>query len=123
MSGLMTGTIILIIMNLQEVKYLMHAQKKVSKSSISSPVKHSDWNTKHRTLATKAEVKAEQDIWNLNEILVKIFFSENGPTYGIRESFGSSEKKLSINFCKANTKFCLSLHYNGDNSYLFVNEK
>ena len=27
----------------------------------------------------------------------------------------------SINFTKVNTKFCLSLHYNGDNSYLFVN--
>ena len=27
----------------------------------------------------------------------------------------------SINFIKVNTKFCLSLHYNGNNSYLFVN--
>ena len=27
----------------------------------------------------------------------------------------------SINFTKVNTKFCLSLHYNGANSYLFVN--
>ena len=27
----------------------------------------------------------------------------------------------SINFAKVNTKFCLSLHSNGDNSYLFVN--
>ena len=27
----------------------------------------------------------------------------------------------SINFTKTNTKFCLSLHYNGSNSYLFVN--
>ena len=27
----------------------------------------------------------------------------------------------SINFTKVNTKFCLSLHYNGGNSYLFVN--
>ena len=27
----------------------------------------------------------------------------------------------SINFTKTNEKFCLSLHYNGDNSYLFVN--
>ena len=26
----------------------------------------------------------------------------------------------SINFTKENTKFCLSLHYNGANSYLFV---
>ena len=35
----------------------------------------------------------------------------------------SPEKKFSINFTKANTKFCLSLHYNADNSYLFVNGK
>ena len=27
----------------------------------------------------------------------------------------------SINFTKEYTKFCLSLHYNGANSYLFVN--
>ena len=27
----------------------------------------------------------------------------------------------SINFTKENIKFCLSLHYNGANSYLFVN--
>ena len=27
----------------------------------------------------------------------------------------------SINFTKFNTKFCLSLHYNGANSYLFDN--
>ena len=27
----------------------------------------------------------------------------------------------SINFNKKNTKFCLSLHYNGANSYSFVN--
>ena len=30
---------------------------------------------------------------------------------------------FSINFSKAKTKFCLSLHYNADNSYLFVNGK
>ena len=46
-----------------------------------------------------------------------------GPTYGINGSLGSPEKKFSINFTKANTKFCLSLHYNADNSYLFVNGK
>ena len=28
----------------------------------------------------------------------------------------------SLNFTKENTKFCLSLHYNGGNSYLFVND-
>ena len=26
-----------------------------------------------------------------------------------------------INFTKTNTKFCLSLHYNGANNYLFLN--
>ena len=31
------------------------------------------------------------------------------------------EKLYSINFTKENTKFCLSLYYNGANSYLFVN--
>ena len=46
-----------------------------------------------------------------------------GPTFGIYGSFGLPEKKFSINFTKANTKFCLSLHYNADNSYLFVNAK
>ena len=30
-------------------------------------------------------------------------------------------KLYSINLTKTNTKFCLSLHYNGVNSYLFVN--
>ena len=46
-----------------------------------------------------------------------------GPTYGINGSFGSPEEKFNINFTKANAKFCLSLHYNADNSYLFVNGK
>ena len=46
-----------------------------------------------------------------------------GPTFGINGSFSSPEKEISINFTKANTKFCLSLHYNADNSYLFVNGK
>ena len=42
-------------------------------------------------------------------------------TFRINGSFGEPEKKFSINFTKANTKFCLNLHYNGNNSYLFVN--
>ena len=43
-----------------------------------------------------------------------------GPTQGLESTF-SAEKMYSINFTKKNTKFCLSLHYNGANSYLFVN--
>ena len=46
-----------------------------------------------------------------------------GPTFGINGRFASPEKKFSINFRKAKTKFYLSLHYNADNSYFFVNWK
>ena len=46
-----------------------------------------------------------------------------GPAFGINGSFGLPEIKFSINFSKANTKLCLSLHYNANNSYLFVNGK
>ena len=42
------------------------------------------------------------------------------PTQGI-ESTLNAEKMYSINFTKKNTKFCLSLHYNGANRYLVVN--
>ena len=33
------------------------------------------------------------------------------------------QKKNSINLSETNTKFCLSVHYNANNSYLFVNRK
>ena len=31
-------------------------------------------------------------------------------------------RKIIINFNKTKTNFCLSLHYNGDESYLYVNK-
>ena len=43
-----------------------------------------------------------------------------GPTQGLGEQSLSAEKMHSINITKVNTKFCLSLHFNGANSYLFV---
>ena len=46
---------------------------------------------------------------------------DEGTTSGINGNFGSPEEKLSINFSKRKHKFCLSLNYNGDNSYFFVN--
>ena len=45
-----------------------------------------------------------------------------GPTQGLEHTL-SAEKMYSINFTEHNKKFCLSLHYNGANSYLFVNGK
>ena len=43
-----------------------------------------------------------------------------GPTHRLEHTL-TAEKWYLINFTKENTKFCLSLHYNGANSYLFVN--
>ena len=47
----------------------------------------------------------------------------DSPTYGINGSFGSPEKKFNINLTEANTKFCLSLHYNADNICLLMERK
>ena len=43
-----------------------------------------------------------------------------GPTQGLEHTL-TAEKMYSINFTEKNKTFCLSLHYNGTNSYLFVN--
>ena len=43
-----------------------------------------------------------------------------GPTQGLEYTL-TAEKMYSINFTVTKKKFCLSLHYNGVNSYLFVN--
>ena len=43
-----------------------------------------------------------------------------GPTQGLEHAL-TAERSYSINFTKNNNKFCLSLHYNGENIYLFVN--
>ena len=45
-----------------------------------------------------------------------------GPTQGLEDTL-TAEKMYSINFTEKNKKLCLSLHYNGTNSYLFVNGK
>ena len=44
-----------------------------------------------------------------------------GPTPGIDSTIWTTEAKTSINFTQSNRKFCLSLHYHGSNSFLFVN--
>ena len=51
-----------------------------------------------------------------------ILILSKGPTQGLEHTL-SAEKMYSINFTVTGKKFCLSLHYNGANSYLFVNGK
>ena len=44
-----------------------------------------------------------------------------GPTQGLGEHSLTSEKMYSVNFTDHRKKYCMSLHYNGAKSYLFVN--
>ena len=47
----------------------------------------------------------------------------NGPTQGIGEHSLTAERMYSVSFTDNGDKYCLSLHYNGAKSYLFVNGK
>ena len=49
-----------------------------------------------------------------------ILIPGKGPTQGSEHTL-TAEKMYSINFTVTKKKFCLSLHYNGANSYLFLN--
>ena len=44
-----------------------------------------------------------------------------GPTQGLDDTMLATEAQYLINFSISNIKFCSSLHYNGSNSFLFVN--
>ena len=44
-----------------------------------------------------------------------------GPTEGLGDTALTAEAKYPINFTQPNKRFVLSLHYNGSNSFLFVN--
>ena len=51
-----------------------------------------------------------------------IFILGKGPQQGLEHTL-SAEKMYSINFTENNKKFCLSLHYNGANSYWLMVQK
>ena len=66
-----------------------------------------------------------EQIWVLLLILIikrDILVLGFGPTQGLEHSL-TAGKMYSINFTVTKKRFCLSLHYNGVNSYLFVNGK
>ena len=64
-------------------------------------------------------------VYHLIQIIVRITFLVLGdvPTDDINGSIKTAEEHFSINFMKAKTTFCLSLHYICDSGYLFVNGK
>ena len=49
-----------------------------------------------------------------------ILIPGKGPTQGLDNTTLTAEKMYSLTFAVDNKEFCLSLHYNGDSSYLFV---
>ena len=53
----------------------------------------------------------------------QILILGHGPTQKVNNISINAEKMYSPNFSAENKIFCLSLHYNGDDSYLFVNGK
>ena len=52
-----------------------------------------------------------------------ILVLNEGFTYGLVNTTIYAEKFYSTNFTVANKNFCSSLHYNGDDNYIFVNAK
>ena len=63
------------------------------------------------------DMTSSSHIDNKKEIILIL---DKGPTQGLEHTL-AAEKLHSINFTKENTKFCLSLHCNGADSYFFVN--
>ena len=68
------------------------------------------------------------NLWNRYAFIDKKIYNRKkdililgkGSTHGLEHTL-SAEKIYSINFTEDNKKNCLSLHYNGANSYLVVN--
>ena len=50
-----------------------------------------------------------------------ILILAKGQTQGLDNTTLTAEAEYSINFSRSKRKLCLSLHYNGSNSFLFVN--
>ena len=65
----------------------------------------------------------ENSVIHSNNKANNIFVMGDGFVQGINDTTLYAEKMYSQNFTQPSTKFVLSLHYNGDDSYLFVNGK
>ena len=65
----------------------------------------------------------ENSVIHSNNKANNIYVMGDGTVQGINDATLYAEKTYATNFSTVNKKFVLSLHYNGDNSYLFVNGK
>ena len=83
-----------------------------------------EWNFGNESAGNVVIFSVDNSSWSnadnwKNDFLVL----DEGDTFGINGNICTQERKFSINFSKARTTFCLSLHFNGDNSYWCVNGK
>ena len=67
-----------------------------------------------------ADMSSSVDIDNKGK---DILILGEGPTQGLDDTPLKAEAIYPINFTQPNKRFVLSLHYNGSNSFLFVNAK
>ena len=65
----------------------------------------------------------EDSVIHANNKANNIFVMSDAFVQGINDTTLYAEKMYSQNFTQPSKKFILSLHYNGDDSYLFVNGK
>ena len=65
-----------------------------------------------------ADMNSSVHIDNKNKVILIL---DIGPTQGLDDTTLTTEAKYPINFTQPRKRFVLSLHYNGSNSFLFVN--
>ena len=65
-----------------------------------------------------ADMNSSMHIDNKNK---DILILDEGPTQRLADITSTAEAKYPINFKQLGKRFVLSLHYNGSNSFLFVN--
>ena len=66
----------------------------------------------------EVDMRSSVHINNKKKDILILGFS---PTQGLNGTTLTGEAQYSITFSRSNRKFCLRLHYNGSNSFLFVN--
>ena len=78
---------------------------------------HSSGGTGRNVIIFRVDMNSSTKI---DDTKKDILILGKGPTQRLKHTL-SAEKMYSINFTENDKKLCLSLHYNGTNSYLFVN--
>ena len=100
--------------DIDKCRYFGYAIGFDRKSSFSFP----DGGFGQNVLIFGADMSSSAHIDNKKNTLVL----GKGQTHGLEHTL-TAEKMYSINFTVTRKVFCLGLHYNGDNSYLYVNGK